>query len=70
MYSQAESQSLPESLSLLESAVKACGEGMHQEEHQLSTNRVQIKATQSPWLGNQLLRDSPCLLPQCVTTEA
>lgn len=61
MYLQAQSQSLPESLSLLKSAVKACGEGV---ENHLSTNRVQIKATQNPWLGNQLLGDSPCLLPR------
>ena len=65
----AESQSLPESLRLLESAVKACEEGTHQEENQLSTNRVQIEATQIPWLGSQPLSKSPCLLPQRVTTE-
>lgn len=70
VYLQPESQSLPESLSLLESAMKACGEGMHEEENHLSTKRVPVKAIQSPWLGNQLLRDSACLLPQRVTTEA
>ncbi|PKU45613.1 hypothetical protein llap_4098 [Limosa lapponica baueri] len=49
MYSQAENQSLSESLHLLESTVKACGEGTHEEKNHLSVNRVKIKAIRSPW---------------------
>lgn len=42
MHLQAEGQNLPKNLSLLESVVKACEKGMHQEENHLSMNRVQM----------------------------
>lgn len=46
MYVQSESPC--KSPCLLKSTVKAYGEGTHEEEHHLSMNRVQMKATREP----------------------